>query len=108
LAAVGQLALRLSIDGIVATNTTTSRSENDQGSEVDRALSSEQGGLSGVPLRELSLRAIRILKAASLGQVAIIGVGGIASSADALLIRDAGADLVQFYTGHLSWPCARE
>jgi len=40
-----------------------------------------------------------ILKAASLGQVAIIGVGGIASSADALLIQDAGADLVQFYTG---------
>ena len=83
--AVTDLALELGLDGIVATNTTVS---HDRG----------PGGLSGPPVRERALAVVgRIAERAS-GRLAVVGVGGISSEADAKGFLDAGADLLQVYT----------
>ena len=94
LRAVADTARRERIDGIVATNTTTSR-------DGVRGLpfSAEQGGLSGAPLRDRSTRAIRILSERLKSEIPVIGVGGILSGADAAEKLDAGATLVQICTG---------
>lgn len=83
-----------SIDGVIATNTTTSR-------DAVRGLphAEEAGGLSGHPVREASNRVIRQLRAVLGSRFPIIGVGGVMSAADAKAKREAGADLVQIYTG---------
>ena len=82
------------MDGVVATNTTLSR-EQVQG----LAHAQETGGLSGAPVLEMSNRVIRLLRH-RLGQhYPIIGVGGVMSAADAVSKLEAGADLVQIYTG---------
>jgi dihydroorotate dehydrogenase len=86
--------LRHRMDGVIATNTTLGR-EAVQG----LAHAQETGGLSGAPVRAQSTRVIAQLRAALGPQFPIIGVGGIASAADALEKRAAGADLVQIYTG---------
>ena len=98
LIAIAGLLTTLNIEGVIATNTTTTRPTCTD-SVGERSRSTEQGGLSGTPLLPLSLRAIRILKAASAGRLTIIGVGGIGSSADARDVLAAGADLLQVYTG---------
>ncbi len=86
--------LRHGIDGVIATNTTLSR-EAVQG----LAHAQETGGLSGSPVLQASNRVITQLRAA-LGPVfPIIGVGGVMSGADARSKIEAGADLVQIYTG---------
>lgn len=81
------------IDGVIATNTTISRdgltSENKK----------EAGGLSGKPLTHRSTEVIRFLAEKSNKAFPIIGVGGIHSAEDALAKFNAGADLVQLYTG---------
>jgi dihydroorotate dehydrogenase len=59
----------------------------------------EAGGLSGAPLRALATAAVRRLGAALKGALPIIGVGGIMSAEDAREKVDAGASLVQVYTG---------
>ena len=59
----------------------------------------EAGGLSGRPLAPASNRVIRALRAALGNGFPIIGVGGVMSGADARAKLDAGADLVQLYTG---------
>ncbi len=96
-AQVGVIAATLkrhSIDGVIATNTTVSR-EAVRG----QAHGDEVGGLSGRPVLEASNRVIRALREA-LGPVyPIIGVGGVFGAADALAKLEAGADLVQIYTG---------
>lgn len=96
-AAVLQIAAvsrREQIDGIVATNTTVSRDA------VARfAHGNEQGGLSGAPLRESSTRVLRILSQELKGEIPLIGVGGILSGADAVEKLEAGATLVQIYSG---------
>jgi len=85
---------RHGMDGVIATNTTLSR---DAVQGLPHA--AEAGGLSGAPVLEASNRVIRQLRAA-LGQgYPIIGVGGILSAQDALDKINAGADLVQIYTG---------
>jgi len=81
------------IDAVIATNTTVSR----QGVE-HLATAREQGGLSGAPLKARSTAVVARLRRALPSSVAIIGVGGIASAADAREKLDAGADLVQLYT----------
>lgn len=94
---VSVIALTLqknSIDGVIATNTTINRD-----AVLGLPHSSETGGLSGLPVREASNRVIRQLRAVLGSRFPIIGVGGIMSSADARAKRDAGADLVQIYTG---------
>ena len=61
----------------------------------------ETGGLSGRPVFEASNRVIRRLRAALGPQMPIIGVGGVMSGADAVAKIEAGADLVQLYTGFI-------
>ena len=91
---IATVARREKIDGIVATNTTVARA-----GVADCANGFQAGGLSGAPLRERSNRAIRLLAQALDGAMPIIGVGGILSGADAKEKLDAGATLVQLYTG---------
>lgn len=91
---VAQALLRHGIDGVIATNTTVSR-DAVQG----LAHAGEAGGLSGKPVFEASNRVIRALKAELGDTIPIIGVGGIASGADAQAKIAAGASLVQLYTG---------
>ena len=92
--AIAAALLRHRIDCVIATNTTVSR----DGVEGLRH-SEEAGGLSGAPLRELSNAVIRGMKRALGDTIPIIGVGGILSGADAQAKIDAGATLVQLYTG---------
>ncbi|NRA93086.1 MAG: quinone-dependent dihydroorotate dehydrogenase [Psychroserpens sp.] len=81
------------IDGVIATNTTISR--DDLYSENKK----EMGGLSGKPLTSRSTEVIKFLAEKSNKAFPIIGVGGIHSAQDALEKIEAGADLVQLYTG---------
>jgi len=81
------------IDAVIATNTTVSRE-----GVVHLRASREQGGLSGAPLRALATAVVRRLRRRLPASVAVIGVGGIASAADAREKLDAGASLVQLYT----------
>ena len=82
------------IDGIIATNTTLNRD-----SVAKDSLAKQQGGLSGRPLQQLSNHVIRQLRREVGDTLPIIGVGGICSGADAVEKLNAGADLVQLYTG---------
>ena len=82
------------MDGVIATNTTISR---DAVQGLQHA--EETGGLSGRPVFEASNNVIRQLRAALGSQFPIIGVGGILSGADAVTKLQAGADVVQIYTG---------
>lgn len=91
---VARLAARHRIDAITATNTTVAR---DAVAGLPHA--EETGGLSGAPVFEPSNRVIRELAAHLDGALPIIGVGGIMSGADARAKIEAGASLVQFYTG---------
>jgi dihydroorotate dehydrogenase len=83
------------IDGVIATNTTITR-ENLQSHVL---LAEEAGGLSGKPLKHKSTEVIRFLAEKSKKSFPIIGVGGIHSAADALEKLEAGADLIQLWTG---------
>ena len=83
------------IAGIIATNTTISR-EN-----LNSENQTETGGLSGKPLRERSTEVIRFLSEKSGKAFPIIGVGGIHSPVDALEKLNAGASLIQLYTGFI-------
>lgn len=85
------------IDGVIATNTTIER----KGLKSHLILSEEKGGLSGKPLRNRSTEVIRFLSEKSNKSFPIIGVGGIHSPEDALEKLDAGADLIQLYTGFI-------
>jgi dihydroorotate dehydrogenase len=96
-AQVGVIAATLQkngIDGVIATNTTLSR-EAVQGLQH----AEEAGGLSGAPVLAASNRVIAQLRAALGAGYPIIGVGGVMSGADARSKLQAGADLVQIYTG---------
>jgi dihydroorotate dehydrogenase len=85
---------RHGMDGVIATNTTISR-------EAVKGLphAEETGGLSGAPVLEPSNRVIRLLRAQVGPGFPIVGVGGVMSGADAVSKLQAGADLVQIYTG---------
>jgi dihydroorotate dehydrogenase len=85
---------RHGMDGVIATNTTLSR-EAVQG----QPHATEAGGLSGAPVLEMSNGVIRQLRAALGKDFPIIGVGGILKPQDAVSKINAGADLVQIYTG---------
>ncbi len=96
-AQVGVIAATLQaqgIDGVIATNTTLSRDAVQGQPHAD-----ETGGLSGAPLLQASNRVITQLRAALGAGYPIIGVGGVMSGTDARAKLDAGADLVQIYTG---------
>ena len=87
---------RLRVDGVIATNTTISRKE-----VLNEALHKEAGGLSGKPLAARSTEVIATLRKQLDSSIPIIGVGGIDSGAEAVAKLQAGADLVQVYTGFI-------
>lgn len=93
-AVIAATLLRHGMDGVVATNTTLNR-DAVQG----MAHAQEAGGLSGAPVRAMSNRVIAQLRAALGSGFPIIGVGGVMSAADAVSKIEAGANLVQIYTG---------
>lgn len=86
-------------DGIVATNTTIGR-ENLKTSQA-QITEIANGGLSGKPVKSKSTEVIRYISQKTGGKMPIIGVGGIHSAADAQEKLDAGASLVQLYTGFI-------
>lgn len=83
------------IDGVIATNTTISR----ENLKSHALIIEEAGGLSGAPLKDRSTEVIRFLSEKSNNAFPIIGVGGINSAEDAIEKLDAGADLIQLWTG---------
>jgi dihydroorotate dehydrogenase len=87
---------RHQIDGVAATNTTVSRE-----SVEDNPLSSQTGGMSGPPVRDLSTGVVAALHHNLQGEIPIIGIGGIDSADAALEKFQAGASLVQLYTGFI-------
>jgi dihydroorotate dehydrogenase len=91
---IAALLTKHRIDGVIATNTTLSR----EGVE-NLPHGNEAGGLSGAPVREKSTAVIRQLAAELNGALPIIGVGGILKGADAVEKMQAGAALVQVYSG---------
>ena len=91
---IAEAAKRERIDGIVATNTTVHRE-----GVAGYPHAGEQGGLSGGPLRVRSTDVIGALCRELKGEIPVIGVGGILRGADAVEKLDAGASLVQIYTG---------
>ncbi|MCB1936628.1 MAG: quinone-dependent dihydroorotate dehydrogenase [Nitrosomonas sp.] len=91
---IASLLLKHNIDGVIATNTTLSRSGIEH-----LPVSQETGGLSGRPLTQQSTAVIRQLHHCLQDAMPIIGVGGILSAKDAKDKLDAGASLIQIYTG---------
>ncbi|ASU33697.1 dihydroorotate dehydrogenase (quinone) [Mucilaginibacter xinganensis] len=92
-----EIVQQTGIAGIIATNTTISR----KGLASSDELKNETGGLSGVPLSKRSTEVISYLHRKSNGAFPIIGVGGIHSAEDAIEKLNAGAALVQLYTGFI-------
>ena len=92
--AIALLLRRHDIDGVIATNTS-----NDLHEFADRLPPGQLGGLSGAPVHTLSLAVIRQLRSALGPEYPIIGVGGITTAAAALETLDAGATLIQVWTG---------
>jgi dihydroorotate dehydrogenase len=90
--AVLRVVAEFALDGIIATNTTLAR-------PAPFAATSETGGLSGAPLRARSTEIIGYIARATGGRLPIIGVGGITDPVSAAEKLDAGATLVQVYTG---------
>lgn len=94
LRAVAAAVLETAMDGVIATNTTTTRP-----ADLSPPFAREAGGLSGAPLAPLSLAAVAILRDALGPDVPIIGSGGICDPGTGRAMLDAGADLLQIYTG---------
>ena len=84
------------IDGVIATNTTISR-KRVQGLEH----AEETGGLSGAPLRDRSTEVVRLIAEHVKGAIPIIASGGVMTGADAVEKLEAGAKLVQLFTGFI-------
>ncbi len=92
--AIADAVRRHGIDGVIATNTSVSRTAVEGLRHANEA-----GGLSGAPIREMATQVLRSFAAALKGEVALIGAGGIMSGRDAAEKFRAGASLVQLYTG---------
>ncbi len=92
--AISKSIIKNRIDGVIATNTTVKRD-----SVSDLSNGKEAGGMSGKPLFNMSNSIIRELYLRLQGEVPIIGVGGISSGEDAAEKINAGAELVQIYSG---------
>jgi dihydroorotate dehydrogenase len=96
---IAGLVVELGLDGIIATNTTISRA----GLRTDPAIveAAGAGGLSGAPLAARSLAVLRLIRSAVPAGLCVISVGGVETAADVQERLDAGATLVQGYTGFL-------
>jgi dihydroorotate dehydrogenase len=104
--AIADLALELGLAGIIATNTTVSRPQlASAGAPVAAA---EAGGLSGAPLKPLALHVLRRLRARVGDRLVLVAAGGIETADDAWQRIEAGATLLQGYTGFVYggplWP----
>ena len=91
---IANLLMQFNIDGVIATNTTVSRDKI-----TGHALANETGGLSGAPVREIATEVVRLLAAELKGALPIIAAGGVMNAVNAREKIDAGASLVQVYTG---------
>ena len=89
----------IKLDGVIATNTTISRDNLKTSKEIVDEIGA--GGLSGKPVKNRSTEVIKYLATKSNKSFPIIGVGGIHSAEDALEKLEAGADLIQLYTGFI-------
>lgn len=87
------------LDGIVATNTTTRR--DGLQTSKNEVVKIGNGGLSGAPLTHRSLEMVRYISQKTQGKLPIIGVGGVMTEQDALNMLEAGASLVQIYSGFI-------
>ena len=94
IAAIAEELLAFEVDGVIAGNATLSRP-----SVVGMRHADEAGGLSGAPLAPLARRLVRGLHAVLGERLPIIGCGGVLAAADAQALLNAGASLVQIYTG---------
>ncbi len=94
-----ELVAETKIDGVIASNTSVTRNNLKASDQLLKEIGN--GGLSGQPIKELSTRVIKYLAQNSNKDFPIIGVGGIHSAQDALDKIEAGADLVQIYTGFI-------
>ena len=94
-----ELVAETNIDGVIASNTSITRNNLKASDRLLKEIGN--GGLSGQPIKELSTKVIRYLAQNSNKAFPIIGVGGIHSAKDALDKIEAGADLVQIYTGFI-------
>ena len=104
--AIADLALDLGLDGIIATNTSSTRGH--LASDPAAVAAAGPGGLSGAPLRQRSLEVLRRLHARTAGRLVLIAAGGVDTPDDAWERIRAGATLVQGYTGFVYdgplWP----
>jgi dihydroorotate dehydrogenase len=96
---VVDLALEIRLDGLVATNTTISREK--LLTSADRLASIGAGGLSGAPLKEKSTEVVRYIHKKTWGSIPLIASGGVFTGEDALEKIEAGAALVQVWTGFI-------
>ncbi|KAG7824814.1 hypothetical protein KL942_002980 [Ogataea angusta] len=95
---IAKAAKQAKVDGIIMSNTTVQR-PTDRMLTTDQNLLSQAGGLSGKPLKEISLKAFRLLrKHTKDSNLVLVGCGGISSGKDALDFARAGATFVQLYT----------
>ena len=90
---IADLCLRHGVQGIIVSNTTTTRSSN-----IPDELAAQTGGMSGQPLQQLSTHVLRNIYRLTQGKIPLIGCGGVASGADAYTKIRAGASLVQLYS----------
>ena len=91
---IAKQLLQFKIDGLIVTNTTLSREGVENLPHGDEA-----GGLSGAPVFEKSTACLAAFSAALKGEIPLIGVGGILSGEQAVAKKNAGASLVQVYSG---------
>jgi dihydroorotate dehydrogenase len=91
---IAEVVTNAGADGLIISNTTVSRPGN-----IPAELAKETGGLSGPPIFEMSNEILRKIYRLTSGRLPLIGVGGIASAADAYKKIRLGASLVQLYTG---------
>jgi dihydroorotate dehydrogenase len=90
--AIARIAIDKGLDALIVSNTTIARPP------LRSSHAAESGGLSGAPLREPALQRLRDFRSATGGSLPLVGVGGIASAADAFQRIRAGASLVQLYS----------
>ena len=93
------LALKMGIDGIVAVNTTTKRNDLATGKKQIERIGA--GGLSGKPLTWRALETVNYISQRTKGRLPVIGTGGVMTAQDAINLINAGATLVQVYTGFI-------
>jgi dihydroorotate dehydrogenase len=94
------LSLEIKLDGLVASNTTLDRTKLSDAGKI-RAGEAGAGGLSGKPAQARSTEMVRIIHEKTEGRIPVIGSGGIFNAADAREKLDAGACLVQVWTGFI-------